>query len=33
MAVGDVTPSEETTSYGVEHVHDGEFKPFAGAVI
>lgn len=33
IAVGDVTPSDETTSYGVEHIHDGQFKTFAGAVI
>jgi hypothetical protein len=33
MVGGEVTPSEETASYGVEHVHDGNFKTFAGAVI
>jgi hypothetical protein len=32
LPVGDATPTEETTSYGVEHVHDGNFKTFGGAI-
>lgn len=32
IAVGDTTPTEDSTSYGVEHVHDGKFKEFPGGV-